>query len=436
MSLRVFILTAFSVGISASCFAQWNEIAYSESLASGHNDLYFLSNDMGYIAGTELIDSDIQSYILRTYNGGQTWDTTFVQNKIFRAIHFPSMDTGYVAFREGTYIGILNTQDGGNTWNTISDSILETIPVSLDLTFFSNSRGVMAVPGAAYLTNDSGVSWELIDDFPVGNSGTVDSYGQNFASTGGISFVYSDDACESLSSTILMDNSSGIDLSILNDQVAVSFLGQEGGIVNDYPHFNFSRLIFGNFNDLQFSTVDIPHLRSIDDIEFGSASVLYGLSWPNQVDGPRIVKSVDSGMTWYEQGLEEGAEFHYGFHKNLQCLNDSVCYIAFNSVIYKTTNGGGPLLDPIESIVLSVENPRSEIALNVFPNPSTGNITLESESPLKRISVFDAVGRLVFRESIQNKTNQQLNLSHLPKGLYLLQISGQEFEKTEKVVLE
>ncbi len=71
----------------------------------------------------------------------------------------------------------------------------------------------------------------------------------------------------------------------------------------------------------------------------------------------------------------------------------------------------------------------------IFPNPSTGNITLESESPLQRISAFDAMGRLVFQESVQNKTNHQLNLSHLPKGLYLLQISGGGFEKTEKVVI-
>ncbi len=179
----------------------------------------------------------------------------------------------------------------------------------------------------------------------------------------------------------------------------------------------------------------MPTIRSVTDIEYGSESVLYGLCSLNEIDGPRIIKSIDSGITWYEQGLEEGAEFYYSFHKNLQCLNDTVCYIAFRNVIYKTTNGGGPLLDPVESIVLSVENPRSEIALNVFPNPSTGNITLESESPLQRISVFDAMGRLVFRESVQNKTAHQLNLSHLPKGLYLLQISGGGFEKTEKVVI-
>lgn len=34
------------------------------------------------------------------------------------------------------------------------------------------------------------------------------------------------------------------------------------------------------------------------------------------------------------------------------------------------------------------------------------------------------------------KTEYQLELSHSPKGLYLIRVSGEGFEKTEKVVLE
>jgi len=37
---------------------------------------------------------------------------------------------------------------------------------------------------------------------------------------------------------------------------------------------------------------------------------------------------------------------------------------------------------------------------------------------------------------LKDQIRHELNLSHLPKGLYLLQIRGDGFEKTEKVVLE
>ncbi len=208
MSSRVFILIAFSVGFSASCFAQWDEIAYSESLASGHNDLHFNSNDTGFVVGGQYLNQELAGYVLKTTNGGASWDTTFVENKVFRAIYFPSNDTGYIAFVENNRLGILRSSDSGLSWVNVADSIALTNPVSLQLTFFDNARGVLAVQGAAFLTNDYGETWGLIENHPVGNSGTIDSYGSYYASTGGISFVYSDDACESFSSSILTDNSS------------------------------------------------------------------------------------------------------------------------------------------------------------------------------------------------------------------------------------
>ncbi|HKL03802.1 MAG TPA: T9SS type A sorting domain-containing protein, partial [Cryomorphaceae bacterium] len=94
--------------------------------------------------------------------------------------------------------------------------------------------------------------------------------------------------------------------------------------------------------------------------------------------------------------------------------------------------GGEDVSDCIQALSIE-ESVKTEVSL--YPNPSSGNITLESQSALQHISVFDAMGRLVFQESVQNKGTYQLNLSHLPKGLYLLQIRGDEFEKTEKVVI-
>ncbi len=435
MSLRIIFLTLFSTWVSASCFAQWDEIAYSESLASGHNALFFTSVDTGYIAGTELIDSDVQSYILRTYDGGMSWDTTFIANKTFREIHFPTIDTGYIAFIENVRLGMLRTVDGGDNWETISDSIAVVNPPSLGLTFFNHHRGLVSMDGAGYLTDDSGNSWTMTDDNPFGGAGDIDSDGSWFAGTGGVNFViYSDDECETYNSVVLTSDATGSDLSLIEDKIALSFLGGFG-LELGYPYFNFARMIVGNLSELAFSTVDLPLLNKVNDVEFASASIIYGIALPFEQDGPKFIKSIDAGQTWFQQGVTQGSDHYFLLQKNIVCLNDTICYAARGNVIYKTTNGGGPLLDPIESVVLSVENLRPEIALNVFPNPSTGNITLESEAPIQRIFAFDAMGRLVFQESVQNKTTHQLNLSHLPKGLYLLQISGGGFEKTEKVVI-
>jgi len=113
-----------------------------------------------------------------------------------------------------------------------------------------------------------------------------------------------------------------------------------------------------------------------------------------------------------------------------------VWYAASGKVIYKTTNGGGPLLEPIESIVLSVENPFSRLEFNIFPNPSSGIVTLEFEKPVNRLTVFDALGRLVYQENSQYQTQLQIDLGHLPEGLYLVQVEGDGVVGSRKVVLE
>jgi len=72
----------------------------------------------------------------------------------------------------------------------------------------------------------------------------------------------------------------------------------------------------------------------------------------------------------------------------------------------------------------------------IYPNPSNGLITLESEKPIQRLAVFDALGKLVYQENVQSQTQVQVNLGHLPHGLYLIQVEGDGVVASRKVVLE
>ena len=72
-------------------------------------------------------------------------------------------------------------------------------------------------------------------------------------------------------------------------------------------------------------------------------------------------------------------------------------------------------------------------AITIYPNPSTGilNLSFTSEGATqsriftKNISIFNAIGQLAYNTEIKlNTTKQQINLSHLPKGLYFIDIGG------------
>jgi hypothetical protein len=72
----------------------------------------------------------------------------------------------------------------------------------------------------------------------------------------------------------------------------------------------------------------------------------------------------------------------------------------------------------------------------LYPNPSPGLVTLESEKPMQGLTVFDALGKMVYQESTQYQTQVQLDLGHLPKGLYLVQVEGDGVLGSRKVILE
>ncbi len=71
--------------------------------------------------------------------------------------------------------------------------------------------------------------------------------------------------------------------------------------------------------------------------------------------------------------------------------------------------------------------------VSVFPNPSSGNIELLSELPLKQIQVINMIGSTL-KEFRPNVTLVEIDLSELPQGTYYLNLENQNGEKVVKVI--
>jgi hypothetical protein len=82
------------------------------------------------------------------------------------------------------------------------------------------------------------------------------------------------------------------------------------------------------------------------------------------------------------------------------------------------------------------QNPVQDV--NIFPNPSTGIITIAfagNNTDKDVVEVFNIFGqKIVERKSLQNNT--RLDLSSYPKGLYLIKVTSGDRAITSKVVLE
>lgn len=87
--------------------------------------------------------------------------------------------------------------------------------------------------------------------------------------------------------------------------------------------------------------------------------------------------------------------------------------------------------------VLSSENNLKETAFSVYPNPSSNGIFKLSVLNQEKVSVqvFDISGRLITKKN-NLKDNDQINLSHYQKGIYIARLSSETNNRTLKLIID
>lgn len=78
-------------------------------------------------------------------------------------------------------------------------------------------------------------------------------------------------------------------------------------------------------------------------------------------------------------------------------------------------------------------------AVSVYPNPATAiiNISNSSNLDINAVSVFDMNGRLIKHDAlIDNYVNNQIDISDLNTGIYMIQISSDETSTFKKVIIK
>lgn len=73
--------------------------------------------------------------------------------------------------------------------------------------------------------------------------------------------------------------------------------------------------------------------------------------------------------------------------------------------------------------------------INVFPNPSTGSIVLQSDKKMNQVAVFDQLGKMVYHEELINteKTSFELNV---PAGIYIIKADTEAGTLTQKLIIK
>ena len=117
------------------------------------------------------------------------------------------------------------------------------------------------------------------------------------------------------------------------------------------------------------------------------------------------------------ENLEEGF-YHYAVEAEYQ--NGVKSSLALSNVIEKIIDGVG-------------ENESGQLL--VFPNPSSGLVTVKSPAIIQNLSVIDAFGRILM-DKVVNNSEERIDLSGFGKGVYFIRIVLGEKQVIRRVTIK
>ena len=86
-------------------------------------------------------------------------------------------------------------------------------------------------------------------------------------------------------------------------------------------------------------------------------------------------------------------------------------------------------LQPLSSAVIDNQN----VEISIYPNPSTGQFYVEAPNVINKIVVYDLTGRILSKYN-PFRTKESVSIQQSP-GVYLVKMTGDNFEKVNKVII-
>jgi photosystem II stability/assembly factor-like uncharacterized protein len=353
-------------------------------------DIFFIDANTGFTTGGR-IPNPYHGVILKTTNGGDSWDTLAVPiNNEYTSVYFVNSNTGYAT----GYAIIIKTTNGGNSWVVQNPNNFNSF---LTKVFFTdaNTGYAIGLSGTILKTTDGGNNW-LAE-----NSGTsVDLNGLDFA-----------DANTGIATGGFSDNSANVIIRTTNA---------------------------GN------NWITIPYSNSTCNlwrVKFMSSSTGYIAGYCGQ-----ILRTTDGGANWCTQTSNFNNNFTECFF-----TNNNTGFIAgrapipgMKGYILKTTDGGGNCIPTgIESSGHKI--PEHFQLFQNYPNPFNPATSIKFNIPQSngkvnvKLTVFDALGRevttLVNEEVNPGSYEVTWDASNYPSGVYFYKLTAGDYTKTRKMIL-
>ncbi|MDA7558465.1 T9SS type A sorting domain-containing protein [Flavobacteriaceae bacterium] len=416
---HLFIIITLLAGKSFS--QNWQETNIASNVnGQRYDDVFFLNDSIGWAA------NGFYSAVYKTINGGQTWieqlnGDDLLGNYYFRNIEFLNTNIGFLGTLNGSFF---KTEDGGNTWNTVSNiSPNPNAICGLDAVGSSTIYGCGSYfsPAVIIKSTDSGTTWQSIDMSSYANSLVeVLFVDENLGYAGGKNDI---GAC------LLKTTDGGISWNTIFNSNTVGEYVWKVQFVSNNPN-----IIYGSLSSVANSLGKI--IKSNDG----------GVTWTS-FDAPetnvQAIGFINETRGWmgghatgfYEtnDGGESWTNINVGSNLNrIVILNDNLAYGCGTS-IYKFTDE-------------FLGNDTKEQQEN-FLNPIINNNPVEKELSLSMnmytsdnliISIYNINGKFIkyLKRQVSFDQNTRIkylfNVSELQSGFYLLNLHNNLGQTTLK----
>jgi photosystem II stability/assembly factor-like uncharacterized protein len=449
MRLNLFMLTLLSFAFFNEVNSQWAVKHVDESSSYYDNVIKFKNDSMGFFMGNN-------SIILKSVDAGETWNSMDIKTQI-NAKDFQFIDDSVIYAVGDYYVGagqhmmskIIKSIDNGDTW----DSIYSIDRKQLNsIWFFNNDSGIVAGFDGIYRTRDSGNSWDTVwsiiqfgykygtleeISFPVPQIGYAIGEGRTHLNT---SHLFDHFLLKTYNSGLTWDTIKTFPYHL----TAIQFINRDTGFIGteSNPTTILKTIDGGNTWSVIHVTAEY-FSYSVNSIHFISDMKGYATGAPSAMipEGPTfffISETMNGGDSWetYDTiGIPLNSIFF---------INDTVGFVSGAYNLIMKSNGRINGLPEDYPWYLNLigdyidENKMPDSHTEIYPNPTDGMIRIQQKGglqPVKSIKLLTLAGRLIHvLEPASNHALMQIDLTGLPPGMYLIQVTYPDKNELLKVL--
>jgi photosystem II stability/assembly factor-like uncharacterized protein len=387
---------------------QWKNLETEFSENSVFQSIYFISTSKGFVVGS----NGGEGVILNTIDSGISWSSAGINGyKSFNKVCFTDLSTGYTTGVDSENKGVLlKTIDAGKQWIPLKLPGNTVFPF-YNIHFIDSQIGFVSdVHGTIYKTLDAGTTWSTL---------AVSSWG--LGSTNALVFV---------------DNTTGFTFGS-QSQGGIKRTTDGGDSWKEVIHPSSQTLRAAHF-------IDLEHGWAVGDSGTILATKDAGVSWVKQpsgvfgkllsvyfIDGDigyiagdagTILKTSDAGANWDIQSSNSEKILN-----DIHPIDSDLVYATGNTVLLRTLNGGKDGLS-------SVSVQKKELQLDLYPNPSRGELILRSSENMRSITVLNSVGVIIYLKEV-NSNAVKLSLQNQADGLYYMCIEFHNGDKALRTIV-